>query len=70
MPRLRPGRVSPVIAADGHTYERAAIDQWLRTSKMSPMTGLELPHNNLVPNLALRALIQEWLHNNPGIKGT
>jgi hypothetical protein len=28
--------VDPVIAADGHTYERAAITRWFRQSKRSP----------------------------------
>jgi hypothetical protein len=30
----------PVIAADGHSYEKEAITSWLKTGRMiSPMTG-------------------------------
>ena len=29
----------PVMTADGHTYERAAIEQWLREHDTSPNTG-------------------------------
>ncbi|KAL0031912.1 hypothetical protein WJX79_004744 [Trebouxia sp. C0005] len=32
--------VDPTIAADGHTYERSAIQDWLTRSRMSPVTGL------------------------------
>ncbi|XP_071685744.1 U-box domain-containing protein 33-like isoform X1 [Rutidosis leptorrhynchoides] len=52
----------PVVAADGFTYEAEAIRGWLDSGhKTSPMTNLELPNTNLVPNLALRSAIQEWL---------
>jgi hypothetical protein len=29
----------PVIAYDGHTYERAAIENWLENHQTSPRTG-------------------------------
>ena len=32
----------PVCASDGQTYERAAIEKWLRSKNISPMTGEEL----------------------------
>ena len=36
--------VDPVIAGDGHTYEREAIEMWLSSGHAtSPMTGLPLP---------------------------
>ena len=46
----------PVIAADGHTYERHAITQWFRTSDplTSPLTGLPLTSHELIPNHHLR----------------
>ena len=47
----------PVVAADGHTYERAAIADWLAIRRTSPMTGEPLPHAELVPNVLLRRLI-------------
>ena len=50
----------PVTAADGMTYERAAIEQCLRGSNRSPSTGAELPHKILVPNQALKSIIRDW----------
>ena len=50
----------PVITADGHTYERANIEGWLRNSSMSPMTGAPLANKNLIPNIGLRQTIEEW----------
>jgi len=47
----------PVIAADGHTYERLAIEIWLKKHDTSPLTNLRLPHKHLVPNYALKALL-------------
>ncbi|KAL6606142.1 hypothetical protein ACP70R_041795 [Stipagrostis hirtigluma subsp. patula] len=52
----------PHIAADGFTYEAEAIRSWLdRGHDTSPMTNLRLEHDDLIPNLALRSAIQEWL---------
>ena len=48
----------PVIAADGHTYERNRIECWLqRHGQVSPMSGTRLPNRALIPNRALRQLI-------------
>ena len=49
--------VDPVIAADGHTYERAAILEWLQTHSTSPVTLQALPHTRLVPNVLVRTAI-------------
>ncbi|CAL5090322.1 unnamed protein product [Urochloa decumbens] len=55
----------PLIAADGFTYEAEAIREWLDSGhRTSPMTNLELPHRDLLPNHALRSAIQEWLQTN------
>ncbi|KAK2650289.1 hypothetical protein Ddye_017778 [Dipteronia dyeriana] len=52
----------PHVAADGFTYEGEALRGWLDSGHdTSPMTNLALAHKNLVPNLALRSAIQEWL---------
>lgn len=45
--------IEPVVAADGHTYERYAIVRWLQTSNRSPLTGGILAHAELVPNYLL-----------------
>jgi hypothetical protein len=47
----------PVLCADGHTYERAAVTDWLATHDTSPLTGEPLAHTQLVPNYALRSII-------------
>lgn len=49
----------PVVAADGHTYERSAIVRWLQTSDKSPLTGSILPHKNLVSNYMLLSSLQD-----------
>jgi len=50
----------PVIGPDGHTYERTAIQQWLNSGQnRSPMTREVMTSRNLIPNIALRNLIQE-----------
>ena len=47
----------PVIAADGHTYERAALEAWLLHSSTSPVTGDPLAHTRIVPNVLIRSAI-------------
>jgi serine/threonine protein kinase len=49
----------PVICADGHSYERTNIEQWLEQSDRSPKTNLVLAHKNLIPNYALKELIED-----------
>ncbi|CAH3183694.1 unnamed protein product [Porites lobata] len=49
----------PVIAADGYTYERASIQEWLTSGRLtSPMTNAPLKSNVLTPNRMLKLLIQ------------
>ncbi|KAK9817018.1 hypothetical protein WJX72_008414 [[Myrmecia] bisecta] len=50
----------PVIAIDGHTYERSAIEEWFAKSNISPMTGAELddPLATIIPNIGVRRLIE------------
>ncbi|XP_024515774.1 uncharacterized protein LOC112340861 [Selaginella moellendorffii] len=59
----------PVIAADGHSYERSAIEAWLKTHDTSPKTGEVLPSlgssgggvdKSLRPNHNLRGQIIEY----------
>jgi hypothetical protein len=51
----------PVIAADGHSYERKEIEKWLVGKGTSPLTNLELPHKLLVSNHALKSSIEEFV---------
>ena len=56
--------MDPVIAADGFSYERAAIEDWLaRGSGTSPMTGAQLAHRHTPPNLALRSVLEIMKRN-------
>ena len=55
----------PVIAADGHTYEKDAMQKWLQHHQTSPVTGARLPHVRLVPNIVIRSVIQQQLLYNP-----
>ncbi len=54
----------PVIGLDGHTYERSAITEWLRSHAESPMTRVPMTVTDLKPNFALRASIERWLSTN------
>ena len=47
--------IDPVIAADGHTYERGAVQQWLQQHDASPVTHLLLPHKRLLPNVLIKS---------------
>ena len=49
----------PVIAADGITYERSAIEEWLKKSDRSPF-GVVLENKNLIPNYTLKNCIQDY----------
>jgi hypothetical protein len=53
----------PVVAEDGHTYERAAIERWLRIRTVSPLTNLAMGAR-LVPNIALRSTPSEAMGRN------
>ncbi|DBA67818.1 TPA: hypothetical protein ACH3X2_014168 [Trebouxia sp. C0005] len=49
--------VDPVIAADGHTYERSAMEQWIAAHNTSPVTGQLLTHARLVTNMAAKGAV-------------
>ena len=50
----------PVVAADGYTYERIAIERWVAAKLCSPMTNDPMGPE-LVPNIAVRTLIDATL---------
>lgn len=60
-PITRGVMTDPVVIADGYTYERSAIEFWLRSSWKSPFTGLELPNKGMIPNQALRTLLKSLI---------
>jgi len=50
---------SAVLALDGHTYERQAIEAWFAThGTMSPVSGRRLDSKLLVPNHTIRSIIK------------
>ena len=59
----------PWMAADGYSYEGAAIRQWLDKGKrLSPMTGEIFAHTLLQPNHTLRTVMQDLLQKiHPGL---
>jgi hypothetical protein len=54
--------VRPVVAADGHVYERSAIEKWLQTKSTSPLTGAEM-NKTITDVTQTRTLIQSAIEN-------
>jgi hypothetical protein len=54
----------PVVCADGHTYERAAVTEWLATHDRSPKCNTVLEHKFLIPNHSMRKQIMEYRDRN------
>ncbi|RVX18239.1 U-box domain-containing protein 19 [Vitis vinifera] len=51
----------PVTVSTGQTYDRSSIQKWLRAGNIiCPKTGEKLINKELVPNSALRKLIQQF----------
>ena len=51
----------PVVAADGHSYEKAAILSWLqRGHRTSPLTNQKLEHGVLIDNHRLKIIIDAF----------
>jgi len=50
----------PVMAMDGHTYERSAITKWLENNNTSPQSNITLPAKTLIPNHNLKSQIAAW----------
>ena len=53
--------LNPVVAADGHTYERAQIEAWLRTHDRSPLTNAVLAHKHLTTNEIARRMVKKFI---------
>jgi hypothetical protein len=59
----------PVVAADGHTYERDKIEAWFASRQFadcpvkSPMTNIQLNDTTLIPNHALKSVIHDAVDN-------
>ena len=57
--------VEPVIASDGHTYERSSIEKWLNNMnsviKKSPVTNERIQNKNLIPNYNMQSQIKNYI---------
>jgi hypothetical protein len=53
----------PVMATDGHVYERSAIEEWFRNHDTSPLTNLKIGDKKLIPCHAIRSAIDEFNSN-------
>lgn len=51
--------VDPMVAADGHTYEREALARWLSEKNSSPLTGQPMG-TRMVPNHAVKSMIAKF----------
>jgi len=57
--------VDPVVATDGYSYERKAIETWLKNHGNSPVTGVPLASKTIIPNLALKSRIEDFCKRFP-----
>ena len=64
----------PVLASDGHTYERKALKTWLEQSDRSPLTNAPLRHNDgnivLMTNGTVKKLIHDFFDRYNATKET
>lgn len=50
-----------MLADDGHTYERASIEEWFGMGfETSPTTNLRLKSTKLIPNIEMKKSIEEF----------
>ncbi|CAF2071024.1 unnamed protein product [Rotaria magnacalcarata] len=50
----------PVVASDGHTYERTAIHRCLQRDRMSPITRQPMSIGNLIQNRIVKQMVDEF----------
>lgn len=62
-PILHTLMIDPVVDSDGNTYEKHAIEEWVRQNGTSPITRAPLSMNDLRPNLALKTAIDEYRYS-------
>jgi Mg-chelatase subunit ChlD len=51
----------PVLCKDGNSWERKAITEWLQEHHQSPLTRNPMEVSDLIPNRALKELIENFL---------
>ena len=45
----------------GHTYEKCEIEKWIDKHHNDPLTKNPLEKSDLIPNFAMKNLIEEYL---------
>ncbi len=55
----------PVLAEDGHSYEKSAIENWLSTSLKSPLTNKLLVDTTLHTNFSMKMIVDYFLDIHP-----
>ena len=50
---------SPVTVADGHSFERCALESWMRINTTNPMTGAPVSLK-VYENIFLKSAIRDW----------
>jgi len=53
----------PVKISDGHTYEKSAIELWLKDNDTSPITREILTSTDTIPDLTMKELTNLYLNN-------
>lgn len=51
----------PVITEAGQTYEKSSIEAWFERRLTDPMTNERLQSRSLIPNIALKKTIQDFM---------
>lgn len=59
-PILQQLLVDPVLAEDGHVYERRALEQWLMTKEKSPVTNKPMG-STMMPAIVVRQTVSELI---------
>ena len=65
--------IDPVIAEDDILYERREIERWFKENAptlISPITGIKINSQKLLPNRAIKDFIEERGLNNPSGQST
>jgi len=61
----------PVLTPAGHTYEREALEEHIRHNGLwDPVTRQPLQRSQIIKNLALQSIIQDFLVRNPWAYGS
>ena len=55
---------NPVLAEDGHFYEKEAILEWFERKSTSPMTGEKIS-KKITPSFFVKNLVNDFLEKNP-----